>query len=190
MRSLQQAAKCAQILLRHTAAVHLAGGFRQLVGFIHHQHMIIFQKRAELLLPVRRIRQQVIMIAYLYHDISSLGIPQVFLITAKITSRAIALAKGRYAYMAAVKTGKPQRLVQITGFLQGTERSFLPSAAMGFAQNLCKSFCQPLFTHEPFFSLAHDRADRRIQYACLHQYMGQKRQVFFQYRALQGHTGS
>ncbi|WP_270749362.1 hypothetical protein, partial [Ruthenibacterium lactatiformans] len=87
------------------------------------------------------------MIAYLYHDISSLGIPQVFLITAKITSRAIALAKGRYAYMAAVKTGKPQRLVQITGFLQGTERSFLPSAAMGFAQNLCKSFCQPLSSH-------------------------------------------
>ena len=53
--------------------------------------------------------------------------------------------------MAAVKTGKPQRLVQIAGFLQGTECSFLLAAAMCFAQNLCKSFCQPLFTHEPFF---------------------------------------
>ena len=109
----QQAAQIFAVLHRKAPAVHLRRRFRQFVGLVNDERLIVFEQPRPFLLPVRGVCQQKIVVTNLDGNAPSVGFFQIFSVAAASPRRAAFWAMLRHTNQAAVKIGKPLGLIQI-----------------------------------------------------------------------------
>ena len=140
------------------------------------------------LLPMHRIRQQIVMVTNLKCDGSRLRLPEIDMVAAGIPSCALFRAHFRNADLPSIKITESSDRIQVVMQHKRTQRRELPGILL-FPCDRPEPLREPLVTNKAFLPFANTCGKRLTDDPAGQQHSRQKRQIFFHHRFLQSYAG-
>ena len=186
--SFQGFAQLLHILPRQRMAVHLPGSFRQFVGLVHNEGLVVVEQGAQAALPVSGVSQQVVVVADLDKHLLGSGLLPSAPIAAEVPLGAVLQAGLGDAHQPAVKAAEVGHCVQVYLFPERIQRLAL-DRIFRFIPHRPQPLQEPLVADIPALALANCKSDGRGQQIVLHQHLGEKGQILLGDGLLQRHAG-